>query len=152
MVLAIFKHKHFILERLYLSSWSKVNLRLKQSKDKKTYTMWACKSPTESLHTITKSHLINHHNLKLKYPKRNAFTECITELSTSKLKIWAKTGFLGFLKSDFNFEILCFYFKKYIFRGKHMKSRDRRIIGIIFTNQGLPYNPMRAMHILCRWL
>lgn len=137
VVLAIFKHKHFILQRLYLSSWSKVNLRLKQSKDKKTYTMWACKSPTESLHTITKSHLINHHNLKLKYPKRNAFTECITELSSSKLKIWAKTGFLGFLKAKI---LISKYFvstlKKYIFRGKHMKSRDRRIIGIIFHQSG----------------
>lgn len=75
MVVQISNHKHFILEVLYLSSSSKANIQSKQSRDKKTYPV-----KVQPNH-ITKRQLINRHNLKLRYPKRNTSTECIIELS-----------------------------------------------------------------------
>lgn len=86
--------------------------------------MRSCKSPRESHYTITKKHLIHHHTWQLRYPKRNPSTECITELSTSKLKIEAKPGFLkaNILISKYFVSTL----RKNTFMGKHMKSRDKK--------------------------
>lgn len=87
-MLQISNNKYFILKDFtFLLGIKLTNTRLKQSKDEKTYFKQFCKSLTESHFTIAKGQLINHHNLKLTYPKRNSFTDCIIELSTSKLKI-----------------------------------------------------------------
>lgn len=71
--------------------------------------------------------------------KGNPSTEYIMALSTLNPKIWAKPGFLGFLKAwTFNFKIFPFYLKKNYFLGKkYMNSNCKRIIRIKSTNQGL---------------
>lgn len=95
--------------------------------------MQSCKSPTESHYTITKRYVINYHNLKLRYPKRNASTECSYQHQTENVS--KKAGLLSFLNTKILISKYFSTLRKTILGG-NMKSRDKRIIGITFHQSG----------------